>query len=66
MTTTFHDSIAMIPQVSGFTTTTTTEQAKQVAEELRGDANRGFNIDKDAYFKAFRDAESAHGIKEQP
>lgn len=31
-------------------------------EDLRGDANRGFNIEREDYFKAFRDAEAAHGI----
>lgn len=31
-------------------------------EELRGEANRGFNIDSADYLKAFRDAERAHGI----
>lgn len=38
----------------------------ELIEDLRSDANRGFNIDKDDYFKAFRDAEAAHNIKEQP
>lgn len=33
-------------------------------EDLRGDANRGYNIEREDYFKAFRDAESAHGITE--
>ena len=33
-------------------------------EDLRGEANRGYCIDKGAYFKAFRDAEQAHGIKQ--
>jgi hypothetical protein len=33
-------------------------------EDLRGEANRGFNIERDDYFKAFRDAERAHGITE--
>lgn len=32
-------------------------------EELRGEANRGFNIEREDYFKAFRDAEAAHNIK---
>jgi len=32
-------------------------------EDLRGDANRGYNIEREDYFKAFRDAERAHGIK---
>lgn len=31
-------------------------------EDYRGEANRGFCIDRDDYFKAFRDAEHAHGI----
>ena len=32
-------------------------------EDLRGDANRDYNIERDDYFKAFKDAEAAHGIK---
>lgn len=35
----------------------------ELIEDLRSDANRGFNIDKDDYFKAFRDAEAAHDIR---
>lgn len=31
-------------------------------EDMRGEANRGFNIERDEYFKAFRDAEFIHGI----
>jgi hypothetical protein len=31
-------------------------------EDMRGEANRGFNIERDDYFKAVRDAEAAHGI----
>lgn len=31
-------------------------------EDLRGEANRGMDIDRDDYFKAFRDAEFIHGI----
>lgn len=31
-------------------------------EDLRGEANRGFDIEREHYFKAFRDAERAHGI----
>lgn len=31
---------------------------------LCGEANRGLYIDPEHYFKAFRDAEAAHGIKE--
>lgn len=31
-------------------------------DDLHGEANRGFDIESDAYFKAFRDAERAHGI----
>ena len=33
-------------------------------DDLHGEANRGFDIGRDEYFKAFRDAERAHGIKE--
>ncbi|WP_432490414.1 hypothetical protein, partial [Flavonifractor plautii] len=33
-------------------------------DDLHGEANRGFDIGREEYFKAFRDAESAHGIKE--
>jgi hypothetical protein len=36
-------------------------------EDLLGEANRGFCIEREDYFKAFRDAEAAHGItKGQP
>jgi hypothetical protein len=36
-------------------------------EDLRSEANRGFCIEREDYFKAFRDAEAAHGItKGQP
>jgi hypothetical protein len=31
-------------------------------EELWGEANRGYCIERNDYFKAFRDAEKAHGI----
>ena len=31
-------------------------------EDLRADANRGYCIEREEYFKAFRDAEAAHGI----
>lgn len=31
-------------------------------EDMRGEANRGMNIERDDYFKAFRDAEFIHGI----
>lgn len=31
-------------------------------EDLRGEANRGMDIERDDYFKAFRDAEFIHGI----
>lgn len=31
-------------------------------DDLHGDSNRGFSIERDDYFKAFRDAERAHGI----
>lgn len=31
-------------------------------DDLHGEANRGFDIERDAYFKAFRDAERAHNI----
>lgn len=31
-------------------------------EDLRAEANRRFNIERDDYFKAFRDAERVHGI----
>lgn len=31
-------------------------------EDLRADANRGYCIEREEYFKAFRDAERAHGI----
>ena len=31
-------------------------------EDLLGEANRGFDIEAEHYFKAFRDAERAHGI----
>lgn len=33
-------------------------------DDLHGEANRGFDIGREEYFKAFRDAERAHGIKE--
>jgi hypothetical protein len=33
-------------------------------DDLHGEANRGFDIGREDYFKAFRDAERAHGIKE--
>ncbi|XJC77668.1 hypothetical protein ACHFCA_16700 [Delftia tsuruhatensis] len=33
-------------------------------DDLHGEANRGFDIGREEYFKAFRDAEHAHGIKE--
>ena len=33
-------------------------------DDLHGEANRGFDIGHEEYFKAFRDAERAHGIKE--
>lgn len=32
-------------------------------EDMRADANRGYNIEREDYFKAVRDAEAAHGIK---
>ena len=32
-------------------------------EDLLGEANRGFCIEREDYFKAFRDAERAHGIQ---
>lgn len=32
-------------------------------EDLRGEANRGYCIDREEYLKAFRDAEAAHGIR---
>jgi hypothetical protein len=32
-------------------------------DDLHGEANRGFCIEREDYFKAFRDAETAHGIK---
>jgi len=32
-------------------------------DDLHGEANRGFCIEREDYFKAFRDAEAAHGIK---
>lgn len=35
-------------------------------DELRGEANRGFDIEREHYFKAFRDAEAAHGIGVKP
>jgi hypothetical protein len=31
-------------------------------DDLHGEANRGFCIEREDYFKAFRDAETAHGI----
>ena len=31
-------------------------------EDMRGEANRGFNIEREDYFKAVRDTEAAHGI----
>ena len=31
-------------------------------DDLHGEANRGFDIGREEYFKAFRDAERAHGI----
>jgi hypothetical protein len=31
-------------------------------DDLHGEANRGFCIEREDYFKAFRDAEAAHGI----
>lgn len=31
-------------------------------DDLHGEANRGFFIEREDYFKAFRDAERAHGI----
>lgn len=31
-------------------------------DDLHGEANRGFDIESNAYFKAFRDAERVHGI----
>lgn len=31
-------------------------------DDLHGEANRGFDIERDAYFKAVRDAERAHGV----
>jgi hypothetical protein len=34
-------------------------------EDLRSEANRGFCIEREDYFKAFRDAEAAHGITEK-
>ncbi len=33
-------------------------------DDLHGEANRGFCIEREDYFKAFRDAEVAHCIKE--
>jgi hypothetical protein len=35
-------------------------------EDLLGEANRGFCIEREDYFKAFRDAEAAHGITAAP
>lgn len=35
-------------------------------EEFHGEANRGFDIGHDEYFKAFRDGERAHGITDTP
>jgi len=35
-------------------------------EDMRADANRGYNIERDDYFKAFKDAEAAHGIGAKP
>lgn len=41
-------------------------QRKPLTDEqidgLHGEANRGYCIERDDYFKAFRDAERAHGI----
>lgn len=31
-------------------------------DDLHGESNRGFSIEREDYFKAFRDAERAHGI----
>ncbi|MFD2319851.1 hypothetical protein ACFSPV_14155, partial [Delftia deserti] len=31
-------------------------------DDLHGEANRGFDIGREEYFKAFRDAERSHGI----
>jgi len=39
---------------------------EQQIEDMHGEANRGYNIERDDYFKACRDAEAAHGIKEAP
>lgn len=36
--------------------------ADEKVEDMRADANRGYNIEKEDYFKAVRDAETAHGI----
>ena len=35
-------------------------------DDLCGEANRGFDIEREHYFKAFRDAEAAHGITGAP
>jgi hypothetical protein len=35
-------------------------------EDMRGDANRGFNFEKGDYIKAIRDAEAHHGIGAKP
>jgi len=34
-------------------------------DDLHGEANRGFCIEREDYFKAFRDAEVAHGITKE-
>jgi len=34
-------------------------------DDLHGEANRGFDIERAHYFKAFRDAEKAHGITDK-
>ena len=34
--------------------------------DLLGEANRGYDIEREHYFKAFRDAEAAHNITGEP
>lgn len=52
--------------VSDLLYTTQPQPAKPLANEqieyMRGEANRGYNIDLDEYTKAVRDTEAAHGI----
>ena len=41
-------------------------QSDEQIDDLLGEANRGYDIEREHYFKAFRDAEAAHNITGEP